>query len=159
MTAAAITDSLLDALATPVLRLDLAGDIRDLNVAAAGWLGVSRRRLFGLHAAALERDGTSLAEVLAQAPQAPMRLRRIGLAFPGSEQMQFADLWLTTAEQGYWLEMHPVDEFPGSDPADVLPSALAASLKGLAHELRNPLGGSRAPRSCCRGGSMRTAAS
>src|SRR5690606_14613058 len=39
------------------------------------------------------------------------------------------------------VEAHPVDEFPGDDPALLLPSALAASLKGLAHELRNPLAG------------------
>ena len=36
---------------------------------------------------------------------------------------------------------HPVDEFPGEDPALALPGALAAALKGLAHELRNPLAG------------------
>lgn len=137
----AIPDSVLDELVTPLLRLDLAGGIRDANVAAAGWLGVSRRRLVGLHAAALEREGQGLAEVLAQSPEAPTRLRRIGLAFPGSDQLHFADLWLSSAEQGYWLEVHPVDEFPGSDPADVLPTALTASLKGLAHELRNPLVG------------------
>ncbi|MFT4178368.1 MAG: ATP-binding protein [Thermomonas sp.] len=134
-------DAVLDELATPVLRLDAAGNIRALNVAAAGWLGVSRRRVLGLHAAALERDGTGLSEVLAQKPEAPARLRRIGLAFPGSEALQFADLWLGASEDGYWLEMHPVDEFPGGDPAEVLPSALSASLKGLAHELRNPLVG------------------
>ncbi|RYE95737.1 MAG: PAS domain-containing sensor histidine kinase, partial [Oxalobacteraceae bacterium] len=33
------------------------------------------------------------------------------------------------------------DEFPALDPAQVLPSALGAALKGLAHELRNPLAG------------------
>ena len=105
----AIPDSVLDELVTPLLRLDLAGGIRDANVAAAGWLGVSRRRLVGLHAAALEREGQGLAEVLAQSPEAPTRLRRIGLAFPGSDQLHFADLWLSSAEQGYWLEVHPVD--------------------------------------------------
>ena len=34
-----------------------------------------------------------------------------------------------------------MDEFPGEDPLIALPDALAASLKGLAHELRNPLAG------------------
>jgi two-component system nitrogen regulation sensor histidine kinase GlnL len=54
----------------------------------------------------------------------------------------FADLWLSRADDGGWLlEAHPVDEFPGDDPALLLPSALSASLKGLAHELRNPLAG------------------
>src|SRR5690606_8445769 len=54
----------------------------------------------------------------------------------------FADLWLSRREGGGALaEVHPVDEFSGEDPALLLPSALAASLKGLAHELRNPLAG------------------
>src|SRR3546814_11630939 len=35
----------------------------------------------------------------------------------------------------------PVDELPGEDPVAALPSALSAALKGLAHELRNPLAG------------------
>jgi two-component system nitrogen regulation sensor histidine kinase GlnL len=64
------------------------------------------------------------------------------VAFPGSEVLRFADLWLAPRDAGgYWLEAHVVDEFPGDDPAQLLPSALSASLKGLAHELSNPLSG------------------
>ena len=70
------------------------------------------------------------------------RLRRVPLAFPGAEAPRFADVTLTPREAGgWWLEAHPVDEFPGDDPAQLLPSALSAALKGLAHELRNPLAG------------------
>lgn len=134
-------DGILDELATPLLRLDAGGTIVDANVAAAGWLGAGRKRLLGLHAAALERDGALLATQLAQPPDIHARLRRVGLAFPGSERLQFADLWLGPAGDGRWLEAHPVDEFAGGDPAQLLPSALSASLKGLAHELRNPLVG------------------
>ena len=131
--------NVLDELATPMLRLDPVGVVGAANIAAAGWLGVGRKRLIGLHAAALEREGDTLAALLAQAPETPTRLRRMMLAFPGSEQVQFADLWLVPTQQGHWLEVHPVDEFAGGDPAQLLPSALSASLKGLAHELRNPL--------------------
>ena len=42
---------------------------------------------------------------------------------------------------GVRLEAHPADEFPGEDPATALPAALSAALKGLAHEIRNPLAG------------------
>ncbi len=67
------------------------------------------------------------------------------MAFPGHDRLQFADLMLSPQVDAngacYWLEAHPVDEFPGEDPARLLPSALSASLKGLAHELRNPLAG------------------
>src|SRR5690606_40155576 len=42
---------------------------------------------------------------------------------------------------GLRLEAHPSEEFPGEDPATALPAALHAALKGLAHEVRNPLAG------------------
>ena len=133
------SQAVLDELATPVLWLDATGAIAGANVAATDWLGVGLRRLLGLAAGSLERDGALLAAALAQPQDGPTRLRRIGLAFPSSERLQFADLWLVPTQQGHWLEVHPVDEFAGGDPAQLLPSALSASLKGLAHELRNPL--------------------
>ena len=141
MIAPVADEALFDALTTPLLRLDVEGRVVFANAACARWLGVSRRRLPGMHAGALQHDGEQLAALLASAPEAPVRLRAIGMAIPGSEDIHFADLWLTPHDDGAWLEVHPVDEFPGTDPAQLLPSALAASLKGLAHELRNPLAG------------------
>ena len=136
------SQAVLDELATPVLWLDATGAIAGANVAATDWLGVGLRRLLGLAAGSLERDGALLAAALAQPQDGPTRLRRIGLAFPSSERLQFADLWLVSrTDGGHWLEAHPVDEFPGDDPALSLPSAMNASLRGLAHELRNPLAG------------------
>ena len=141
MIAPVADEALFDALTTPLLRLDAEGRVVFANAACARWLGVSRRRLPGMHAGALQHDGEQLATLLASAPEVPVRLRAIGMAIPGSEDIHFADLWLTPHDDGAWLEIHPVDEFPGTDPAQLLPSALAASLKGLAHELRNPLAG------------------
>ena len=141
MTADLLPDPAIDALATPVLRLDHAGVVVQANAAAGAWLEVGRRRLLGLHAVALEREGDGLAAALSQALEAPTRLRRVALACPGSDALRFADLWLVADAHGHWLEAHPVDEFPGEDPARLLPAALSASLKGLAHELRNPLAG------------------
>ncbi|MES2858240.1 MAG: ATP-binding protein [Pseudomonadota bacterium] len=132
----------LESLSTPVASLDGNGVVAGCNAAFAHWMGVGRRRLLGVPATALERDGAQLAEALALAGEAPLRLRRVILAFPGSEGVRFADLWLAPASDGgHWLEVHPVDEFPGPDPALLLPSAMSASLRGLAHELRNPLAG------------------
>jgi two-component system nitrogen regulation sensor histidine kinase GlnL len=131
-----------DELVTPLLRLDAAGVVVAANLAAARWLGVGVRRLPGVPAAALERESPGLAKALQSGLDAPLRLRRVALAFPGSDDLRFADLWLVPRDAGgYWLEAHVVDEFPGEDPAQSLPSALSASLKGLAHELRNPLAG------------------
>jgi two-component system nitrogen regulation sensor histidine kinase GlnL len=139
-------DHFLDALSTPVLKLDAAGTIASANRAAGQWLGVGRRRLLGLPASALERDSLRLASALQQASGLASRLRRMPMAFPGHDDLHFADLLLSPVmddleSDGHWLEVHPVDEFPGDDPARLLPSALSASLKGLAHELRNPLAG------------------
>src|SRR5262245_59119870 len=134
-------------LTTPVAWTDAAGRIVGSNPAFAHWLGVSLRRLTGLPLAAFEADGDSLARALAAPADADppsrefARLRRLALAFPGQETPRFADVHLTRTASGWLLEAHPVEEFPGEDPAVALPSALSAALKGLAHELRNPLAG------------------
>ncbi len=134
----------LDQLATPVAWTDAGGTILGGNPALARWLGVSSRRLPGVPLAALEADGAVLARVFADQAHAPRdfaRLRRLALAFPGHDDIRFADVSLSRTGAGWLLEAHPVEEFPGEDPAVVLPSALSAALKGLAHELRNPLAG------------------
>jgi two-component system nitrogen regulation sensor histidine kinase GlnL len=134
----------LDQLATPVLWLDADGCIAGANPACARWLGVSQRRLPGLPLAALEAEGDALAQILGETGSERdfARLRRVPMAFPGTDIPRFADLLLSRREGGgWWLEAQPVEEFPGEDPAVALPSALSAALKGLAHELRNPLAG------------------
>lgn len=133
-----------NALATPVAWTDGAGAIIGGNLALARWLGVSSRRLPGVPLAALELGGDMLARALDSSQSPPrdvVRLRRLALAFPGHEEPRFADVNLSRTEAGWLFEAHPVEEFPGEDPAVALPSALSAALKGLAHELRNPLAG------------------
>lgn len=133
----------IEVLATPVAWIDARARIAGCNLAFARWLGVGARRLQGLPLASLEADGEALPALLddAAASDAPRLLRRIALAFPGGAPA-FADLTLSARADGGWLlEAHPVAEFPGEDPAQLLPAALSAALKGLAHELRNPLAG------------------
>ena len=133
----------LDPLVTPVLRADRHGRVVRCNQAFARWLGVSQKRLPDQPLVALEAEGDGLRGALAslEAADGPLRLRRVALAFLGGEP-RFADVWLTReADGGILLEAHPVDEFPGEDPSRALPLALSAALKGLAHELRNPLAG------------------
>jgi len=129
-------------LSTPVLAVGADGFVAEANPACAQWLGVGARRLSGVPLPALEFEGEVLARWLdASAGLDQAHLRRLPLAFPGMAP-RFADLWLTRLEGGGWLlEAHPVDEFPGEDPVAALPSALSAALRGLAHELRNPLAG------------------
>ncbi|HPM56190.1 MAG TPA: PAS domain-containing protein, partial [Thermomonas sp.] len=89
------TLDVLDALATPVLQVGGDGRIRLANEAAARWLRVGRKRLLGLPLAALEREGQAVAGALAQSDGNPHLLRRVQLAFPGSNEALFADLWLS----------------------------------------------------------------
>ncbi|KRG71987.1 two-component system sensor histidine kinase NtrB [Pseudoxanthomonas dokdonensis] len=131
----------IDALSTPVAWAGPDGDILGANLAFARWLGVSARRLLGQPLAALEIEGNAMARFLDNHQQETLRLDRIALGMPG-EPPRFAEGWLSRTEAGGWLlEAHPQDEFPLLDPTQALPSALSAALKGLAHELRNPLAG------------------
>ncbi|UNK42562.1 ATP-binding protein [Luteimonas sp. S4-F44] len=144
MLAAALPAADFDALATPLVWAEADGRIRDCNLAFARWLGVGRRRLLEQPLAALEVEGETLRQALREPgddSDAPLRLRRLALAFLGGEP-RFADAWVTrAADGGVLLEAHPVDEFPGADPTLAMPLALSAALRGLAHELRNPLAG------------------
>lgn len=136
----------LDALLTPIALLQPAsGTIVYANPAFARWLDVGLRRLRGRALATLPPDGARLAERVRDAGNTSdlqsLCLRRLRLGWP-DRQAQLADLWLAARPDGLWcVEAHPSAGLPGLDPADVLPSALAAAFKGLAHELRNPLAG------------------
>jgi len=133
----------LDVLTTPVAWSDEEGAIVGCNPAFSRWLGVGARRLMGWPLAGLDGGEGRLADAMGRldATDAPLRVRRVRLRYADGEEC-FADVWLSRRDDAGWLlEAHPVDEFPGDDPALLLPSALSASLKGLAHELRNPLAG------------------
>ena len=137
------TEDLCDRLVTPLALAGADGRIDGCNAAFSRWLGVSSKRLHGQPLAALEAEGEALQRALGRddaAREQPLHLRRVSLAFPGAAA-RFADAWLSRHGGRWQLELHPVDEFPGEDPLRALPGALAASLKGLAHELRNPLAG------------------
>jgi two-component system nitrogen regulation sensor histidine kinase GlnL len=133
----------LDALATPVARLGPDACVHSCNTAFASWLGVSVRRLQGQPLDGLDVEAGRLSALLTRLPAngEPLRVHRARLAFPGGAE-HFALLWLRREPDGsVLLEAHPTDEFPGQDPATALPAALTAALKGLAHEIRNPLAG------------------
>jgi two-component system nitrogen regulation sensor histidine kinase GlnL len=133
----------LDALATPLAWLDAAGVLVGCNPAFARWLGMSARRLIGLSLHDLDGEDGRVRDLLARLGDnvdEPLRARRVRLRAAGGIE-QFADLWLTRSSAGALVEVHPTEEFPGADPATTLPSALHAALKGLAHEVKNPLAG------------------
>ncbi|MBN8225157.1 MAG: PAS domain-containing sensor histidine kinase [Xanthomonadales bacterium] len=130
----------LDQLGTPLAWADRQARIVGVNLAFPRWIGVGARRLIGQPLAALELEGDALARFLAQEEREVLRLHRIPLGVPG-EAPRPADGWLTRIPDGWLLEAHPADDSPSADPAQALPGALQAALKGMAHELRNPLAG------------------
>lgn len=133
---------LFEHLATPLLRVDVDGRIRAANPAAAGWLGLGQRRLVGQPLALLEVEPDSLGTLLDRvSPDSDaLRVRHVALR-GGSDEPRFADVWIGAHAGDVLLELHPVAEFPGPDPLSALPAAMHAALKGLAHEVKNPLAG------------------
>ena len=133
----------LDVLATPIAWIGNDDCLVGCNAAFARWLGVSARRLEGVPLADLDAEPGRLSALCGRlsAHDEPMRVRRARLCVPGGVE-KFADLVLVRDEDGgLRIEAYPADEFPGIDPASALPAALHAALKGLAHEIRNPLAG------------------
>ncbi len=131
----------LDALSTPVLRV-VDGRIAYLNPAAASWLGAGLRRLLRQPLALIDPEG-ALAQLVWRASNAPGSLRGQRLPVAGADpEPRFAHaLVALEADGAVRLELHPAEEFPGEDPATLLPAALSVALKGLAHEVKNPLAG------------------
>ena len=137
------SDPGIEHLGTPIAWADPAGTVLGCNGAFARWLGVSPRRLVGHRLDDLDVERPRLAELLARLPvgaDAPLHARRACLQVHGGAE-RFADLWLARLDDSVLIEVHPTEEFPLEDYAHTLPGALHAALKGLAHEVKNPLAG------------------
>lgn len=134
----------LENLQTPLLEVDAQLRLSYLNGAAAVWLGAGLRRLLGRAVSRIAADGAELEALCRRAAVMPDGLRAQRQRFSANNgEARFAHV---LARPGWrpgcvLLELHPADEFPGDDPAARLPIALRAALKGLAHEVKNPLAG------------------
>ena len=137
--------SRLDELQTPVLSCDKTGIVQHANPAFARWLQVGQRRLLNQPLSALEMHDRRLTDVLStfSAEMPPVKLRRVAFAMPGLPLTRFADVLIALSSEGFLIEAHPVDEFSTATSGETLSAAIAAAMKGLAHELRNPLAGIR----------------
>ena len=131
-----------DQLATPILWLDEQLHIHECNMAFSSWLSVGKRRLVGMSIDQLDLEAPRIKDICQRSMQyqARSQAQRLRLNFAGQLEL-IADALIVRELQGWRIEWHPRAEFEGADPALALPAALSMALKGLAHELRNPLAG------------------
>lgn len=131
-----------DQLATPILWLDEQLNMMECNMAFSSWLAVGKRRLLGMNIAQIDLETPRIRDLCLRSMQLHSRsqAQRLRLNFLGQREL-FADAIFVREAQGWRVEWHPRAEFEGADPALALPAALSIALKGLAHELRNPLAG------------------
>jgi two-component system nitrogen regulation sensor histidine kinase GlnL len=124
---------LIEQLATGIARLDGSGRIAYVNPAFAEQTGVGLSRLLGQTLATLKPDGGRLHEraLQARAGSAASALRDIAVcATPGREAR--LDFTFTASDEAVWVEVHPAAPGMGT-------SRVSESLRGFAHEIRNPL--------------------
>lgn len=142
---------LLDNLNTAVLLLDERLVVDYINPAAESILQISSSRLRGIEASELFAEEKLSREVLEEALETehPFTRRHEALKLLGGELVQ-VDYTITpiTMNAAHWLllEMQPIDRFLRINKEEALLSAHDTSqilIRGLAHEIKNPLGGIR----------------
>lgn len=108
-----------------------------INPALAESLGMGPRSAVGLPLAALLADpdaGAQARRVIDE--QRPLQWRRAALVMANGHEI-LADMALQAFDGGLLLEVHTLAELPDT------PSPLSATLRGFAHEVKNPLAGLR----------------
>lgn len=126
---------------TGIARVTVDLRLASLNPALAEWLGTGLKRWLGAALATLDSEPPRLQQAAQRAldESRTVLLWQVGIA-AGGERERICDVALSPLDGGLLLEVHPT--------ADALrPTAasndLSASLRGLAHELKNPLAGMR----------------
>lgn len=141
----------LDNLNTVVLLLDTNLEITYLNPAAENLLAASTHRLLGLNAAYLFVDSDPKKRSLqdAQKTNRPFTERKAKLELPDQTKIT-VDYSVTplniSPQASVLLEIQPMDRTLRIDKEEALISAHDTSrnlVRGLAHEIKNPLGGIR----------------
>jgi len=138
---------LLDAFSLPLLLIDRDLRIVMPNAAFCAWTGAGARRWSGIALADLGGAGGTLMAAISRC-QVEAQIQRIGnVVFQAKPDLELrADVMCTALSVdavAFMIEWHPASDLPETDRAAALPNALAATLKGLAHEVRNPLAGLR----------------
>ena len=143
-----LSRKLLDSLETGVILLDPRGRLSAINVAAEVLLATSRRQVLGQHLAHLLSDCEELVQAVQRARDTGATLTERNLALPATAGSSVVDCTITPQlDSGEVLlelsniERHQRIAREGSMLAQSTVSI--AVMQGLAHEVKNPLGGIR----------------
>ena len=145
-------DQLLESLSTGVIALDEGLKISSINAAAQDVLQVSAARALGLRPEELLPRAPEWAEAIkqAQADATPVTRRNLVLVLP-SNQETHVDLFIVPlfpdeGGPGLLIELQAVDRLLRISRDESILNAqetTRAVIRGLAHEIKNPLGGVR----------------
>lgn len=138
-----------DLLATAILMLDERGTVLQANVAAQELLGLSQRQLAGTDALALFAADTALATRFVDAVGGHYGVLRLATAtrtYGGSHPVSLTITPVSHPDCAALLEVRDLDLHGVPDRTQQLSKELQIqreSLRNLAHEVKNPLGGIR----------------
>lgn len=144
----AMYQRLLEHLTTAVVTLDGALRVRWLNPAAEALLAVSLSRVQGTRLDSLEGENGAVAELLNKAlgEQHPFTQREAVLVLPGGEATTVDFTVTPLNESELLLEIEPRDRLMRISREEALiarQETIKVLSRGLAHEIKNPLGGIR----------------
>ena len=146
-----IYNSLLDNMHAAILLLDDKFCLHYMNASAETLLAMSAQRYEGVHVSQLfSEEGDDIPEGLIKASQCRQRFTKretiLRLSIPSEITVDYTVTPLNDSSQWLLMEIQPLDHSLKINQEKMLLSSQAISrtlIRGLAHEIKNPLGGLR----------------